>query len=107
MAPYDDLKRELAFVCTNKLPSKIDTGGQTAKIVSQREAFHFAYWSNCNKLKPDLSTEAVQQGAGVDVPQADGEVDRSGNEVSDVVPRMLVVRVQKAVDATRVAQQKL
>ena len=49
----------------------------------------------------------MQQGAGVDVPQADGEVDRSGNEVSDVVPRMLVVRVQKAVDAAGVAQQKL
>jgi hypothetical protein len=49
----------------------------------------------------------VEKRAGVDVPEADGEVDGSGHKVGDVVARVLVVRVQQAVDAAGVAEKEL
>lgn len=49
---------------------------------------------------PAVDTESVQFGAGVDVPQDDGEVYASTHQVTGVVARTLIVRVQETVDAT-------
>ena len=54
-----------------------------------------------------VRAEAVEERAGVDVPEADAEVDRAGDEVRHVVARVLVVRVQQAVNPTAVAQKDL
>ena len=49
----------------------------------------------------------MQKGASVDVPEADCEVDGSRDEVRNLVARVLVVGVEKAVDPTGMANQNL
>ena len=49
----------------------------------------------------------VQKGPSVDVPKADGEVNRPGHQMGHVVAGVVVVGVEQAVDPTSVAHQDL
>ena len=54
---------------------------------------------------PAVTAEPVEKCPGVDVPQADGEVNTPGHEVGRVVPRCRVVGVQQTVDSALVAPE--
>ena len=51
--------------------------------------------------------EPVDQSAGVNVPQADGEVDATRQQVSDVVAVTGMMRIEKTVDAASMSFQNL